>query len=951
MSAQGFALALLPEQAVYCNREHSRAIMGRPYLYRFPFPWLKWLVGVTFLFCATAMALPQTLHFGPDGRRLAVTDDQNRLFVINLEEQGPARLLAEGVQGPPLWNPQGDALFLALDLGTGHDLYRLGLQGEKQRLTDHPAREGPIYYGPALPGLVYLSWKSGAPELMLWEPRNQSSRPFLRIDSVGAATFSFSQGGTLALLGFFREGLALKTALPGRELAELFQFEKDLFSSQEGPTCWDSDVLYFAAGADRRRQIWQWFPPEENPRLLGEGQFFTAFQVDRARNRLYLESDKGLRLLDLQKFIQNGLREEGHWVRALDLPVRQGIIPPKLSQLELAGIVGDRAIGLFSDLQSPPRLLFLSLEDELATAEKLMERRRFAEAEELYSHLAFQYPDPETSRRIQVQRAVQLRRNGQVQKALAQLQLLAQSAKGFSEEDPRLDLARLSFFELNNPERARTLLREAWADCPESRQPLWHSPQWEALAVLETQDEELISLYRKAHAALRQDREGACLTFMTELAEEYGDHPLMPAILLNLLNQPYAEESLATPEEAFADFEKKERLARILMKVEDEHRENWEAENSEDRAGENPEEIRRLFYEELFRALLDARRFSDTRKLVDYLVRQDGLDFLEIPSLLQYYLEWDRADEWVHLLMSQVLLTVPLRKTLKEHMKKTEDRAFLELAWAKLALLEGNMDRLQERLNGTNRLFHEWEETGLPPEVARLQFYLFLFSAKRYERLGQWEMAMERYATAQNLLSQYEPDRVELVSRIMAARAEIATGRAWSQQLQEIHLILRGMGDEIINLTNDPGQLRIGLENLLALLRNRSPSPLDCFLLAHIGIIAGRAELFDMSRVYLDRALNARPPESLLPLLYLEKAALYEATENWWLQDGMLQNAAALPLPEEMAQAFHLQRLAPLLRLDQRERAKTLLTHLLQTSNSVYIRERATQEINALGFE
>lgn len=939
----------------------------RQILYRFTSDlsagmFLVFLLGGALWLSASSPVRADIVHlaFSSDGRYLASLDSSGALYVNDAESHALVCALRDVAKGDSLaWRPNTYQIAVALDEGRGWDLYLVQLDGTRQRLTQHPAQDCSPQWMEKGKKLVFVSYRDNDADLYELDMDTMATRP-LAVQPYDQWEPQVSPGAdSVVFLSQEGAGTQIRLSAPGREPSligspdPLHQFPDPLGVS------WDLTgqyVLYTEQelGKTNLRLYNSW--TRENAVLLtdvsieaplaaaGPGWLFTG-----SEQGLFFYKFRGMSLIpDSRKL----LRPWGFSLSRPALSVAKG-------EPVLAAVVENRGVALSKPVSEAYSFVFYEVNDYLAHAERLEVGGYHEEAEAVYRGLLAGPITPEQTVSVRLHHAAQLRRKGRIQEALDELGMLSRLAP--SSLDPqrvRALQADILLFESKDYAKAGEILLStagkspANSDVPDEDTG---APFHEPLAVLQSRDRELIQIYADAHAALRKNNPPGCLDALLLLAKRHASHPLACGIVLNLLGNPYAGETLSRSSNPFSSAALRGKTADILLLLEKEMREAPSKEQTDPAArGSGPaDSTRENLYEELFQSLIQARRFNEAQKVALRILQTEGSKAFGVPNFLEYYLESDRTDTYVHNLLSKVLLTPELIPVLASQLDPDPlSRSRLELARIKLALLEGDPDAAQKLLVSCQRLFQDYSATQiLTREVAGQQWYLYLFAGKRFERQGDWGKAIEKYQVALSLLEKYAPEKTKYYFQLRAALEELDQHRANAAALWQMQLILRGMGDAILNPTNQPSQLRIGVRNLLELLRTTSPSSLDTFLLYQIGYALSRCESPHYAAYYLDRALDARPSDALRAAILWEKTAVFETSENWWLELRACKDLADCTPSPAQRDAVRLKSVQALLHLGMHPEAREVLRAIRDTSSVPSLCETARQQLEVLDLQ
>ncbi len=137
----------------------------------------------------------------PDGTSLAFVrevDDQNQIFVSNVDGSGARQVTSDGTNGRPAWSPDGRRLGYVSNLAGNLDVYSMAPDGGGvRRLTDGPGAD--FGYGWSRDGkaLAFVSDRAGTYEI--WRAAADGSAP-LQLTGDGGRKFSLDwspDGGSI----------------------------------------------------------------------------------------------------------------------------------------------------------------------------------------------------------------------------------------------------------------------------------------------------------------------------------------------------------------------------------------------------------------------------------------------------------------------------------------------------------------------------------------------------------------------------------------------------------------------------------------------------------------------------------------------------------------------------------------------------------------------------------
>ncbi|NQU44463.1 hypothetical protein HQ520_14325, partial [bacterium] len=753
-----------------------------------------------------------SLAFSSDGQYLASLEREGNLYVHDALSGVEVFSLSEIACGEEIaWRPNLPELVVALNEGNGWDLFLLGLDGTRQRLTQSPAQDCCPQW---MDGdrLVFAGCRGGNTDLFSLETDRTSPQPFL--------TRPHDQWGAMLqphgpFLAFFSQ----ETAEPSLWLSRPYREPIVLASLDPRGELEDVSAAWAAGGeylvyvqlGVTGNEIRAFDPWTETHQSLLSGPDIRRALANVQEKWLIVEDAEGLTRYDLIGY-QVGL-DSGRPVRAQGLSLGHPTIGGP--EMGFAAIVEGRGVALAPSPDGPFRFLFFDLRGELYLAERLADLGHLKEAEQKYRDLEKGPMSPDDLAEVCLRHMVFLRKQDRPLEALRQIDLIG--AMDPQQVDPvRLALLKgaILFLESNRPDAALSVLRDARILAAEEGEATESEDDaFDSLRVLETGSRKLVSLYRDAHRALRSNREEAALDAMEELVSEEGESPLVRRIILDLLHDPYAWESLTEGRSPFRIYHRRQRIEGILLALEDKAARPKNSPMLEyGHPGEFDEDVTlERLHQELFQVLIKSANYEPARTIALRMLEENGLDALGVSDYLDYFLEADRTDVDIQRLFREVLLSAQFAPILEARIGSDPiQKPKLALARIKLSLLEGDLDRTQELLTSTRRLFHELPVETFTVDVARLQVHLYIFAAKRAERLHNWEEARDMYEIVLSLLEKYMPDQTGTYIQLRAAISELEQGAKAPEVLWQMQLVVRGLGDDLLNPTMSADQIRIG---------------------------------------------------------------------------------------------------------------------------------------------
>ena len=312
--------------------------------------------------------------------------------------------------------------------------------------------------------------------------------------------------------------------------------------------------------------------------------------------------------------------------------------------------------------------------------------------------------------------------------------------------------------------------------------------------------------------------------------------------------------------------------------------------------------LEREFPPEEWRALLLSQwiregNFEAARSLALEDMAQDGPQAFDYADMLENYLAVEEVDPWFEDAFTDVLLTPEVLPTLEERIGPARWLP-LQLAMAKSALVEGDLDRVQAALDRIRPRLGD-------PDGVPLRFKSFMgaqhrvlfriFYAKVNERRGRWGDALEAYRAAAELMERTPANWDIAANEVAFAFDLIRTGRHDGDLLQSYLSLMRGLGDALINPAHDKRTIQAALHNLdtLGLV---APDPwIQPYLFYSRGVCHAQLGQHERALYFLRRARNLFGPMGLTQRILLEEAAQRDSLGQHALAGRLYDRLIALP--------------------------------------------------------
>ncbi len=583
-----------------------------------------------------------------------------------------------------------------------------------------------------------------------------------------------------------------------------------------------------------------------------------------ALDRLYIQDGKGLLLIDGARSGNTASRRETWHGLSLTRPAIG-------NNSQIAVIVERQTPAVRNSDDDKFRLLLTDTPSHLRLAEKLCLKDEWQAAEKIYHMLLKNIDDPLERSDIHLHRLAWMRKTRPIEETKKYIRSLSET------EPPVVDPLHIAFektlfqlFEENKPTKALLELQQLVKVSS-------HPPRIanEALVILSTRSGILLEHYIKARAALRQEKFNDALEQYNRLAELAPSDPLVIEAVLSAIADPFGYESLIERKNPYTEGYLSEDLLALLNKL-------------------DSKAAPLVLIQERMNMQMRLRDYTAARKSARAIVERQGIEGLGVKEFLRYYIEAERSEWSAQDLLGEVLLDPAFRDELiATQPHDTELKALFDVAAAKVALLEGDNDKMETALNSAKKNF---KQNGIhDSETLRLQACLWLYAARHHERLRQWNDATQDYTRAIKYLWIYAPQDIEMDIMLRASRTETQIAAASDKSTQEavwqMQMILRGMGDPLVNPTRHPERLREAARQLQSMLRaTPNNSPLVNNLHLHLGIAMMRLDLPLRAEKHLTEALKNKPHPATQAALLLTIAQCNELREDYnraaqtWLQ-------------------------------------------------------------------
>ena len=460
------------------------------------------LVFLTF-FAENASSAVRDLEFSSDGRFLATLTSEGSLYVNDVKSGNMIYSLEKQIKGNNVaWRPGTDKLAVTLDEGEGWDIWLIDNGGNRQRLTEHPARDCSPQWINDGKTLVFVSDRkedADLYQLSLDLPKNQP-QPFVVRPHDQWHPLAQPHGGSVIYLSLEGGQIDLWLAAEGQEpyrIGSLDPFHQFTGSEQFAWERSGRGVVYVEQLVGKMRLHVFDIQTRKDAVLFERDQVLNPL-LDSGRGWLLYDAKRGLTLQRLKGFHPLGIgRTELLTLDGLrlGLPTFGEKDGGLLSSFEVENRASCLGVAPADDLE----FLYFQMNDYLFYAERLFKLREYRTAETLYGYLDQHLKKPEERMTVGIHHAGLLREDNHPNHALNELNRAAQGVPSGT------DLSRLYalqgeiyFYELRDYEKAQLLFHMAESFAPgEESEPL------EPLEVLKTNNRRLIRLYAEAHAAKR----------------------------------------------------------------------------------------------------------------------------------------------------------------------------------------------------------------------------------------------------------------------------------------------------------------------------------------------------------------------------------------------------------------------------------------------------------------
>jgi tetratricopeptide (TPR) repeat protein len=903
------------------------------------------------------------LAFSSDGHYLAVLDGDGALYTCDATTASrPTRLLGTCRGETPAWRPGTHDLAVSLDEGDGWDIWMLGQDGQSTRLTVHPALDCDPQWSASGDVLVFVSDRDGFSRVFQLPIAGEAAaRPLVPADTQSQYFPRVQPGGNRVAyvsLGSGEPELWLFT--PGGDSERVASLGAWYLLHDPEPPVWDTtgQRLLYVQRDGRHARLSAFDPRTRRSTLLADEGRIERPCLDIGHGELLYEAADGLVLRAMQGAVPargDDARRVLDW-RGLRLthPALAGD-----TGLPAAAIEGRGAVVLHN-LSLPATPAMLRLSDPLFYAERLVATGHAAEAEIVYVSLESTFGGPTQLAAARLHHVAQLRREGKADQAMAMLERLANTEPPLADPLSLLALqGAMSLFEFRNATAARHTFEEvAGAMRPVPDRVV------EAIMFLSVSQQALTNAYIEAHGALRRGNVAESLAAMQRLADAAPASALVRRAILDLLDDPYRDESVQNQPDAFASSACAGAVAEVLEKLERADRVPTGA------AGHDLGSLGQRLRHALLDAEVRAGRLAEARETARRILAVEGVDGSSLSDSLRYYLEADRLEPTLHALVGRVLLSQPVLERLEPALISSRTGlVLLLLARLKSALIEGDPGAAEQLLGEGYQAFESAADEGHAAEVAEWKPYIYILAARYQEMRGRWGEAAESYASARLEIVRSCPERGEMVFAIDAAQAIVAPapppgpvedvrrlvpfrmGESADRLRRDLLAAERLTGDPLLWPVGEPTAFEEAATEYRRIARAAEGTPLEAVALLCLGRCLGREGQNKTALECCNRALACEPPATLRLAILLEKAERIGFLGDAWLQANVY-DAATRVAPDAAERDFLRLHMADALqRAGQRAEAVALYEELHASAALESQRATAQAELGALREE
>ncbi len=932
---------------------------------------LGWLLAVSMVPAQFDLV---DLEFSSDGSYLAALNARGALTIFDTRTHGVVFQLDSDLYGSSVaWKPDANLLAVSADQGEGADIWLLDPEkGLVQRVTTDPAQDLSPQWIQGGRSLVFvssrqetadlfeISLETGEPAQPFVERPFDQWEPCARPDGTAVAYRSLENG---------KQEIWVKVA--GKEPRRVGEAGIPPLNSEASRLTWDASsgaLLYVER--DEVKTMLHGFDPKtgKNQTLLTRLNLLSARYVPEG-GRLYLETERTLLCQTREKLLSEDSQEGIEQVELAGLRLGRVATGMRDGQPLWAALCEGRCVA-FREGESSPVFLSPDLESALLLAERFYAQGQSQQAEALYAQLGSELTVPQEIVAMRRHHAAFLRRQGLIIPALKELNRLADAEPPIANNLEITELqGAILLYELRDFTEARHLFTNLAAVASKDA---WDTEGWAlALNFLDQYQKTLAPAFVEAHAALRRRDGAAALKAMSVLAQRAPDNLSVRNAILDLLNDPYEGESVDLVPNPVTTGPNAARALELLEALDVRDRKPL----AQDAASTAPpaalptrprkktpdhsaaeRDVASRIRQKILEIQLDTRQYDKAIQTTLRVLQTDGSQAIGLEDVLGQYLDVPSMDQPLQKSLSRVLLDERVVERLRKMFDDSpEILLLLHLAQVKKLLLEEAQNPAGRLLATLGDLIRTFPPGRFNADVARNQRQYYLFCGKYMEQSKRWDSAAQYYKTASQLAADYSPEDSDLAGGLLAARAEAELAQTLAadtpttlKRFEAMQTLVRSQGDPLLAPVSQVEQQRASAQKLLQMLPEVTSSPLEPFLLYHIGFSVARGELPHSAFYYFDRALKSELPSPLRAAILFEKARLFRLGENHWQQWNILSSLEPLVELESAREALRFLGARTLLRIGRLKEAAQILRQLAATAKSEELRGLATLELDHL---
>jgi tetratricopeptide (TPR) repeat protein len=819
----------------------------------------------------------ESIQFSPDGRYLAYFASNLGMKVADLEASRDFILLSGNINGTAFaWAPDSRQIAYCSDAGGSWDIWTIGLERNRRRLTSHPSKDFQPQWSSDGDGVYFVSYRNGDADICFYDIPTSAVRCIIARPEDQLAPRVSPNGQLISYLSY-------ENARP-----ELF-----LFDTRTSQTRLVQSFADVGAGIDADSLAWS----ADSRKFVyvareGSANSLNIFDVEHARSHKILDSKHSI--------TSPLLSPDGKYVFYI---IKGNITKRRLGvgfahSLDFDGFEQETAaihpegkylcfsvnrsfIGICRPDFSGKKFLSFRLEDEILLGHLYALQGRKTKALKIYDDLIESLKVDEQLATVKFHYALELLKLGETARATDLLEELAESTVSEPERKKVLSALGYAYLSQGKREKSRATFEKYAVLLAEEDRSV---PP--ALGILRSENEDLINRFAKASRFISSGDYHAGAKEFHNLLRRFPDDPSLQAEYLSAISEIDQTASLLESLRPELQIEYREISTQML----------------EDFVATAPSSAKlEELLNDLFWRYVELKEYKKARRLIIDTPGSSNETALvsSLSEMLTYYLGPGGASLEIIDSVNEIALHPETTKHLLKLKSEQKMKLLIRLALAKGYYLERDAAQAEAEITQATQTLAETQAILIPRERNKYEFILTLLEAKCLELKGLFSDAVAKYEEADTMLRSLAKDFPKTVWELRFQKEFLSHNLEDPKLVKRINLLRFSVGDGLITPHGEKKHMLAALKGFDRLIR-KNADPEKATQIKYFSACCYN-ELNDNSMVSLlfrEILRNPELPDYLRKKALLELAILYERIDEAFLAKRHYSSLLGMDLDE-----------------------------------------------------